>query len=935
MKSPKRSPRLRPLILASTVVPRLAGVSVSASRRSAKLILTTSIAALVLAVATHTHAADAIFSSAAVDPTNPDANVGLNVNKTYDAVLNPGGAAVTINSVTFNPNDGSNLNLVLTGAGNGFTGFNSNVGGQLGVLLSDFNHGGHPGIVTLNNLNVGQTYVFTTYNGQFGNAGERVNTVTSATSGVSSGLFDENLSPLNLLRYTFTATQTSEVLNFTPLVFNDTYHFYGFSSEQVFDNNRSVGGNWTTAASWTKAVPTSAGSNANFTAPTGATTINLDANETVGHLQFAGTGANSWTLSSTNSSVLTLQADVAGVAVLSTPTVGGTHTISTAVTLSSDVIKAGAGRLVLSGAITSNGKAINLGNGTLEIASSAAQTLSGPVTGSGALVKSGAGTLTLSGALSYTGPTTIAAGTLEVAATSASTLSRVMSGAGGLLKSGAATLTLTGNSTYTGTTAITGGILKLQGLTPVAATVGAAAYTNSAGYAFVPASNNLLTSGGALITNTSTSNRPEGTGPYGVLTDSAIPAFNFASAYTVANNASLTYKLGSSVTGYDLTTINLYSQWQDAGRAKITLNDISISTVADPTVFTPIANSSDDFGPAGSGTNLASLNATGGLLATGVSAVRFNFGAQLNGYDGYGELEVVGTASVATGTNILPAGSAVQIASGATLDLNGVTQTVASLANSGASGGSVINSAASTPVTFTLNPTSGSTTFGGTISDTSAANAISVVKTGAGTQTLSGANNYRGVTTVNGGTLVISGSISGSTAVNVAQGTLMLSANNAVNSTTTGLTLGAAGTSGTLQLANTLTNAAESFGTFALTFNSTIDFGTGTGGQDLLFAGIGTHAAGTTLSILNWSGTANTLGTTATDRLLFSGSASAFTSAFPQNTVSFAGFGTGYQAISFAGGYEIVAVPEPSSAALIGAVGLFGLARSRPRRRLA
>ena len=97
--------------------------------------------------------------------------------------------------------------------------------------------------------------------------------------------------------------------------------------------------------------------------------------------------------------------------------------------------------------------------------------------------------------------------------------------------------------------------------------------------------------------------------------------------------------------------------------------------------------------------------------------------------------------------------SPVQIASGATLDLNGRFQTIASLANSGGGGGSVINSASATPLTLTINPTSGSTTFSGTISDSGSANAISLVKSGAGTQVLSGNNTYSGGTTTSGGTL--------------------------------------------------------------------------------------------------------------------------------------------------------------------------------------
>ncbi|MDB6153421.1 MAG: hypothetical protein JWL90_1874 [Chthoniobacteraceae bacterium] len=74
-------PKVPPCSL--TFAPLSEGVSASVSRRSAKTIFTSSIAALAFAV--HTQAADAIFSNATVDPTNPDGNVGLSINKTYDA----------------------------------------------------------------------------------------------------------------------------------------------------------------------------------------------------------------------------------------------------------------------------------------------------------------------------------------------------------------------------------------------------------------------------------------------------------------------------------------------------------------------------------------------------------------------------------------------------------------------------------------------------------------------------------------------------------------------------------------------------------------------------------------------------------------------------------------------------------------------------------
>jgi len=54
-------------------------------------------------------------------------------------------------------------------------------------------------------------------------------------------------------------------------------------------------------------------------------------------------------------------------------------------------------------------------NGTLNYASSSAQTLSGVISGTGAVIKSGSGLLTLSGNNTYTGDTTVQVGTLEVA----------------------------------------------------------------------------------------------------------------------------------------------------------------------------------------------------------------------------------------------------------------------------------------------------------------------------------------------------------------------------------------------------------------------------------------------------------------------------------------------------------------------------------------
>ena len=124
--------------------------------------------------------------------------------------------------------------------------------------------------------------------------------------------------------------------------------------------------------------------------------------------------------------------------------------------------------------------------------------------------------------------------------------------------------------------------------------------------------------------------------------------------------------------------------------------------------------------------------------------------------------------------------------------------------------------------------------------------------------------------------------------------------------------------------------STSGLGALTLSANSTLDFGAGAGSQ-LWFSGVGSHTAATTLSILNWSGTASQAGGATDDRLIFAGTASSFTSDFTQSDVSFNG-SFGYSAILFdAGHYEIVPVPEPSTIAT--AMGLLGLIGWRQHRR--
>ena len=429
-------------------------------------ILLASIATLLSAQAGF--AVDAIFSNVTLTAGNQDANVGLLSTETYHSAANFGGPALTINGVAFETTGGGDpinaANWTLAGAGAGpFTGFNSGVTGQIGALLSDFVFNGNPATFTLNNLTPGKTYILTSYNGQFGGAGGRVTTV-AGSSGAST-VYDQNLAAgLNLLRYTFVASSASEALTFTPANPANTWHFYGFSNEQVFNNpwSPTSGTSWNTPANWsTGVVPNTAGSNASFSAQAGPTTVTLNGAKTVGHIEFLGTGSYSITGSQIN-----LKADAGGVSVLNTAA-GGSHTIEAGVQLQSDAVKFGAGTLTLNGEVFGpKGLAVN--GGTLRFGTTVGY-------GGGTSVGSGA-TLDLNGlnhplgSLNGTGSIVNNAGGTSVVTVDSGNFSGVISdhtvgsGTVALTKANSGVLTLSGSQTYTGTTTVSGGTLRIRGV---------------------------------------------------------------------------------------------------------------------------------------------------------------------------------------------------------------------------------------------------------------------------------------------------------------------------------------------------------------------------------------------------------------------------------------------------------------------------------------
>ena len=235
----------------------------------------------------------------------------------------------------------------------------------------------------------------------------------------------------------------------------------------------------------------------------------------------------------------------------------------------------------------------------------------------------------------------------------------------------------------------------------------------------------------------------------------------------------------------------------------------------------------------------------------------------------------------------------------------------------------------------------GTLTLGGAIGQSSSGYGITTL--GAGTVALTNTNTYTGTTTVSGGTLDLQGSLSGTTGVTVNTGGTLLLNNAATPAINSGASMTVGG--GTVQIANTVNNTNQTFGSLTLTDTSILDFGTGSNGNAMTFASL--SFTGTKLNVWNWSGSAYGAGVTDTgslagdtqDRLLFTTTTSIGTSGdsriefFSDGGSNSLGFG---QQVAFGSQFELVpitAVPEPATTALIGSIALCALIGYRERRR--
>ncbi|MEZ2298520.1 autotransporter outer membrane beta-barrel domain-containing protein [Variovorax sp. RCC_210] len=272
-------------------------------------------------------------------------------------------------------------------------------------------------------------------------------------------------------------------------------------------------------------------------------------------------------------------------------------------------------------------------------------TVNNPIAGAAGIAKTGDGTLVLGGANTYTGGTAVQAGVLSVSADS-----NLGAAAGNVVLESGGRLQVSGTG-FTGTArnldiGAGGGSVEIAdaGLDLVAS--GA-----------LSGSGNLVKSGAGTLTLAGTSTRTGATViAEGTLRLGAPGLLNAAASIALADRAGATLYLD----GFDQRIGSLAGGGSAGGEVK--LGSATLTTGGD--------NTNTSFAGAVTGAGGVVKQGTGNFKLTGA-----------NTYAGATQVNA-GTLS-AGGTNALSATSAHSVAAGATLDLGGFNQTVASLSNSG------------------------------------------------------------------------------------------------------------------------------------------------------------------------------------------------------------------------------------------------------------
>lgn len=329
------------------------------------------------------------------------------------------------------------------------------------------------------------------------------------------------------------------------------------------------------------------------------------------------------------------------------------------------------------------------------------------------------------------------------------TVSGAISGAGMVTKASAGGLVLSGTNTFTGGFTMSGGTLSIGSDANLGAVPGSptAANVTFKGTLYTTGTFAIAANRGIALSSTATIDVAPGT----TLTYGGIATGS--GALTKADSGTLVLSGANATTGAMTLTGGILSISSDANlgtapasaKIMLTFNGGNLDTTATFTLngnrnlkFTQ--NATIDVAPgttltyggvaSGSGTSLT-LPDTGTLLLTGTSTYTGDTNVTA------GTLMLGSAATLSASSDVVLAG---------TLDLDGNSNTIGSLAGTG-----TVTDSSATAATLTTNKDNASTAFSGTIAD--GAGSVSLVKVGTGTLTLSGHNTFSGTATVSAGTL--------------------------------------------------------------------------------------------------------------------------------------------------------------------------------------
>jgi autotransporter-associated beta strand protein len=427
-------------------------------------------------------------------------------------------------------------------------------------------------------------------------------------------------------------------------------------------------------------------------------------------------------------------------------------------------------------------------NGALIFAQTDNRGVSGQISGAGTLTQQGGATLTLLANNSYGGTTTINSGALQVGAagstgtlglgpvvdntalvvdrSGAYTLANDVSGSGSFANIGAGTLTLTGHNTYQGGTAISNGVVKLGG--PEEIPGSGPFYLDGAldlnGYnETVPTLNGntgVVTNSATAGTNTFVTGDDADNSTFnGVIAENpsgAKIALVKQGAATLQLNGASSYSGGTLVLG---GTLNIGpGAVIGGGTAAITLTNGTTLYLANagsqhPSVTNNVIILDNSTTSLNSG-NLANLfygNITGGASSSNVINSSITFGQlavkQFESFLGTVVIQSLGTVRFSSSGAVAANGG-----DNTTFDLEGFLYTKAggSIAFGALEGSGSVSSPTGGSQTIIVGGKGIDSTFSGTINPGN-----SLVKVGAGTQTLNGGLSYDGPTTVSNGVLAL------------------------------------------------------------------------------------------------------------------------------------------------------------------------------------